>query len=129
MFHPSNARIILRTFAGTAALAFVIACNPFAGHVLAADPAADKDARPSTATMDKIIKGMWTSVKSGWEDRLVQDATQITCSQYRNDPPAAEANAIVERETATIVMPADAPRTNQWQGNDRLRWCAGWCGG
>lgn len=119
MFHPSNAKMILRTFAVAAAFALAFGFNPFDHRVLA-DSAADKDARPSAQSMEGVIKGMWTSVKSGWEDRLVQDATQITCSQYRNDPPASDADAIVKRETATIVMPAGGNVLGDWKEGEKI---------
>ena len=37
-----------------------------------------------------------------------QDETQKACSQYRNAPPKAVADAIMAREKATIVYPPTA---------------------
>jgi len=119
MSHPLSVSIIARAFAGAVALTLATASHPFAGTVRA-DPAASKDAQPSAASMDKVIKGMWTNVKSGWESRLVQDATQATCSQFRNDPPAAEAKAIMQRETETIAMPADGNVVGDWKEGEKI---------
>lgn len=118
MSHRSNAKTVLRAFAGAAALAVTVTYGGLSAGLLA-DPLTEKDT-PSAATMEGVLKGMWTEVKSGWEDRLVQDATQKICSQYRNDTPAAEANAIVERETATIVMPADGNVLGDWKQGEKI---------
>lgn len=119
MSHPSNVKFMIRAFAGAAALAFALASAPFASQVLA-ESLATKDARPSLESMSKVVQGMWTDVKSDWADRLVQDATQVTCSNFRNEPPASEATSIVERETATIVMPADGNVLGDWKEGEKI---------
>ncbi len=53
------------------------------------------------AAVDKAIKASWTRAAPDWQARLVQDETQKVCSQYRNAPPKAVADAIVAREKAT----------------------------
>lgn len=119
MSHPLSVNIIMRAFAGAVALTCAMASNPLADKVLA-DPATPKDTQPSAASIDQVIKGMWTDIKSGWESRVVQDATQATCSQFRNDPPASEAKAIIERETSTIVMPADGNALGDWKEGEKI---------
>ena len=119
MSHPSNANSTLRTLTGATAFAFAVGCGFSASKVIA-DPAPNADLRPSSASIEKVLKGMWTKVESGWEDRLIQDATQITCSQYRNDPPSAEADAIVAREAATIVMPAGGNVVGDWKEGEKI---------
>ena len=55
----------------------------------------------SAASIDTAIKSSWASAAPDWQARLVQDETQKLCSQYRNAPPKAVADAILARENAT----------------------------
>lgn len=64
--------------------------------------------KPSQAAVEEYVRGMWPKVEPGWEARLPQDETQATCSRYRNNPPEADGAAIMKREAATIVFPADS---------------------
>ena len=59
------------------------------------------------ASVDAAIKSSWASAAPDWQARLVQDETQKACSQYRNAPPKAVADAILAREKAD--HPVSAP--------------------
>lgn len=92
-----------------------IACVIGAGAAWAQDiPEADP------AVVEKVIAATWTKVKEGWEDRIKQDETQAACSKYRNVPPADVANAILERETATVVFPADGNFIGDWKAGEKI---------
>ena len=67
------------------------------------------------ASVDAAIKSSWTAAAPEWQARLAQDETQKVCSQYRNAPPKAVAEAIVAREKATIVYPGDGKLMGDWK--------------
>lgn len=71
-------------------------------------------------TVDEAIKSSWSKAAPDWQARLVQDETQKACSQYRNAPPRAVADAIVKRETASIVYPADGKLMGDWKKGEKL---------
>ncbi len=72
------------------------------------------------ASSDAAIKASWTSAAPEWQARLVQDETQKACSQYRNAPPSDVAQAIVVRERASIVYPADGKLMGDWKKGRQL---------
>ncbi|HZT48698.1 MAG TPA: sulfur oxidation c-type cytochrome SoxX [Hyphomicrobiaceae bacterium] len=72
------------------------------------------------ASADAAIKASWTSAAPEWQARLVQDETQKACSQYRNAPPRDVAQAIVVRERASIVYPADGKLMGDWKKGRQL---------
>jgi L-cysteine S-thiosulfotransferase len=72
-------------------------------------------AGPEVTSMDAAIKSSWTTAAPEWQARLVQDETQKSCSQHRNAPPKAVADAILAREKANIVYPADGKLMGDWK--------------
>jgi len=76
--------------------------------------------RQGAAPIDAAIKSSWASAAPEWQARLAQDETQRVCSQYRNAPPKAVADAIVAREKATIQYPADGNLKGDWQKGETL---------
>jgi len=105
--------------------ALVVMASPFgvSGSLLLAQADAGPAAAPpppSHAEMDKVVHGMWPKVEPGWESRLVQDQTQAVCSRYRNNPPADEANAISEREAATVQRPTDGNVLGNWKEGEKI---------
>ena len=74
----------------------------------------------SAASLDTAIKSSWASAAPDWQARLVQDETQKTCSQHRNAPPKAVADAILAREKATIQYPADGKLMGDWKNGEKL---------
>jgi len=69
--------------------------------------------------VNKAIEKSWTTAAPEWQTRLDQDETQKACSQYRNSPPKDVAAAIVAREQAAIVYPADGKLIGDWQKGER----------
>jgi sulfur-oxidizing protein SoxX len=76
--------------------------------------------RESSASVDAAIQSSWTGATPEWRARLVQDETQKACSQYRNAPPKAVADAIIARERAAIVYPADGKLMGDWKKGQQL---------
>jgi sulfur-oxidizing protein SoxX len=70
--------------------------------------------------VERAIKASWTMATPEWQARLVQDATQKLCSQYRNAPPKEVADAIVAREKATIEYPPDGKLMGDWKKGAKL---------
>jgi L-cysteine S-thiosulfotransferase len=67
------------------------------------------------ASVDAAVKASWTTAAPEWRARLIQDDTQKACSRYRNVPPKAVADAILARERASIVYPADGNLMGNWR--------------
>jgi sulfur-oxidizing protein SoxX len=88
-----------------AAAALVVPSLAFAQQI----PAAPQ------ATVDRVVKESFTKLPEGWAARLAQDETMQVCSQTRNQPSAAQADAIVARETKTVVFPADGVLLGDWK--------------
>jgi L-cysteine S-thiosulfotransferase len=74
----------------------------------------------SAASIDDVIKASWSEAAPDWQARLAQDETQKVCSQHRNAPPKQIADAIIAREKASIVYPADGKLMGDWQKGERL---------
>lgn len=72
------------------------------------------------AKVETAIKNTWKKVPDGWQARVDQDETQRICSDYRNDVPTAEFNKIVEREKATVVLPADGNVMGDWKAGEKV---------
>jgi sulfur-oxidizing protein SoxX len=70
--------------------------------------------------VDRAIKASWTRAAPDWQARLVQDETQKQCSQYRNAPPKAVADAILTREKASIQYPPDGKLMGDWKKGEKL---------
>jgi sulfur-oxidizing protein SoxX len=68
----------------------------------------------------KALYASFASASPDWRVRLRQDATQQACSQWRGLPPKAVADAIMERERAAIVYPADGALMGDWRKGEKL---------
>jgi sulfur-oxidizing protein SoxX len=69
----------------------------------------------SVASVDDAIKSSWATATPDWQSRLAQDETQKACSQYRNAPPKAVADAILAREKTRIAYPDDGKLMGDWR--------------
>jgi sulfur-oxidizing protein SoxX len=74
----------------------------------------------SAAPVEGAIKSSWATAAPDWQARLVQDETQKACSQHRNAPPKAVAEAILAREKAGIVYPPDGKLMGDWKKGEKL---------
>ena len=82
---------------------------------LAQQPAAVDDRR-----IDAAVKASWPQAPADWQPRLVPDETMQSCSQYRNTPPRAVADAIQARERASIRYPADGKLMGDWKKGESI---------
>lgn len=86
--------------------------------LISAAAAQTKPADP--ALVQKIIADTFKSASAEWKKRIEQDETQKLCSQYHNQPPVAVADAIMKREAATVVYPADGSVLGNWKNGETL---------
>ena len=98
--------------ATTAAL-FLLACSA---------TSAWPQQRPAVdpARADAAIKSAFPTAPADWQSRLMPDETMRQCSAHRNSPPKAVAEAIQQRERATIVYPADGKLLGQWKKGEAI---------
>ena len=94
-----------RTFFFAAFAAFLSASGALAQTAPAVDP----------AKVEAIMKAMFAKVSPEWQARAVLDETQKICTEKRNQPGAAEADAIQKREMASVVPPADGKYLGDWK--------------
>ena len=88
------------------ACAFVVLSGPaIAQEIPKADP----------AVVEKYVQSLWSKVSPEWQARVKQDETQAICSQTNNTPSQAQFDAIMAREKATVVYPADGNVIGDWK--------------
>ena len=71
-------------------------------------------------TVNRYVKNTWNAPADGWQSRVDQDETQRICSQTRNTPDVAEANAILAREKAAIRYPVDSNVLGDWKAGEQV---------
>ncbi len=67
-----------------------------------------------------MIKPAFPTAPAEWQPRLMPDETMRQCSAYRNSPPKAVAEAIQQREKATIAYPADGQLLGDWKKGEAI---------
>ena len=72
------------------------------------------------ARADAVIKSAFPTVPADWQSRLVPDDTMRACSEHRNSPPKAVAEAIVQRARAGIAYSADGKLVGDWQKGEAI---------
>ena len=85
-----------------------------AGTAIAQDRAA-----VSPEVLEKAVTQSWPKLPPELQARLEQDETARDCTTYRNDPPPKIAEAIVAREKASIVYPADGKFMGDWKAGEK----------
>jgi sulfur-oxidizing protein SoxX len=70
--------------------------------------------------VDAAIKAAFPGAPEQFIPRLSQDQTMRECSETRNTPPKAVADAIQKREKAAIEYPADGKFLGDWKAGERL---------
>jgi sulfur-oxidizing protein SoxX len=70
--------------------------------------------------VDAVVRSSFPTAAADWQGRLTPDETMRQCSAHHNNPPAAVARAIQERERATIVYPADGGLIGDWRKGEAL---------
>jgi sulfur-oxidizing protein SoxX len=72
------------------------------------------------ALVEKYIASSWKEAAPEWRARLEQDETQKACTEHANAPPSDVADAILKREQATMVYPADGNLIGDWKNGEKL---------
>ena len=70
--------------------------------------------------VEQVMKDSWKSAPPEWQERLAQDQTMKECTESRNHPSNAAADAIMKRERAKIVYPADGKLLGDWKKGEKL---------
>jgi sulfur-oxidizing protein SoxX len=76
--------------------------------------AQDKNA-VAPEVLDRAVAQSWPKLTPELQARIAQDETARECTIYRNAPPPKVADAIVAREKASIVYPADGTFMGDWK--------------
>lgn len=85
-----------------------------------AGPASAQSATIDAARVQAAVTQSWTQAPPDWQARLAQDETMIACSEYRNSPPPAVADAILAREKTSIKYPGDGKLMGDWKKGQKL---------
>ena len=72
------------------------------------------------ARVDAVIKSAFPTAPADWQSRLVPDETMRQCSAHRNQPPKPVAEAIQQREKATIAYPPDNKLVGDWKSGEKI---------
>jgi L-cysteine S-thiosulfotransferase len=72
------------------------------------------------ARVDAAIKSAFPTAPADWQSRLAPDETMRQCSAHRNAPPKAVADAIRQREQATIEYPPDNKLVGDWKKGEAI---------
>src|SRR5437764_14769882 len=69
---------------------------------------------------DAAVKAAFPTAPADWASRLTGDETMQQCSASRNNPARDVANAIQQRELATIVYPSGNKLMGDWKKGEAL---------
>lgn len=81
---------------------------------------AQSPGKADPALVNRYVESMWAKVSEEWKARVKQDETQALCSEVRNNPSQAQFDAIVAREKAALVFPADGKVLGDWKAGERV---------
>ena len=87
---------------------------PLAALLLAAGSATAQD-RPPQAAIDTYIKSTFGKASAEWQARIKPDESLAVCNTTRNNPSSAESEAMLKRESARVVYPADGKFLGDWK--------------
>jgi L-cysteine S-thiosulfotransferase len=88
--------------------------------LLSASAPALAQATVDAARADAAVRAAFPTAPADWQSRLTSDETMQQCSAHRNNPPKPVADAIREREKATIVYPPDGKFLGDWKKGEEL---------
>jgi L-cysteine S-thiosulfotransferase len=88
--------------------------------LLSATAPAPAQTTVDAAQADAAVRAAFPAAPADWQSRLIPDETMQQCSAHRNNPPKPVADAIRERENATIVYPADGKFLGDWKKGEEL---------
>jgi sulfur-oxidizing protein SoxX len=88
------------------------------GATLLSGPASAQSVSPDTVAA--AVAAAWRNLSPEMQARIDQDQTMVDCSVTRNNPAPAMATAIMAREKASIVLPADGNFMGDWKKGEAL---------
>jgi len=88
--------------------------------LLSAPALGQQNAPIDTARLDAVVQSAFPAAAEEWRLRLTPDETMRQCSAHRNNPPAAIAEQIRQREKATIAYPADGKLIGDWKKGEAI---------
>ena len=77
--------------------------------------AATAQERPAQAVIDAYIKSTFGKASAEWQARIKPDDSLAVCNTTRNNPSSAESEAMLKRESARVVYPADGKFLGDWK--------------
>lgn len=87
---------------------------PLAALLLAAG-AATAEERPAQAVIDAYLKSTFGKASAEWQARIKPDDSLAVCNTTRNNPSSAQSDAMLKRESARVVYPADGKFLGDWK--------------
>jgi sulfur-oxidizing protein SoxX len=81
--------------------------------------AAQDKAAVAPEVLEKAVAQSWPNLTPELHARIEQDETARDCTTYRNDPPPKVADAIMAREKASIMYPADGKFMGDWKAGEK----------
>lgn len=87
---------------------------PLAAVLFAAGSAGAQE-RPSQAVIDAYLKSTFGKASAEWQARIKPDETLAVCNATRNNPSSAQSEALLKREAARVVYPADGKFLGDWK--------------
>ena len=87
---------------------------------LATTAVAQQKPKTDPAVLEKYFQSMFGKVSDEWKARVTQDQTLKDCDANDNAPPPALFDAIVAREKATVVFPADGNVMGDWKRGEQV---------
>jgi sulfur-oxidizing protein SoxX len=89
--------------------------------IAAISPANAQTKKPiDPAIVDAYIKATFSKAPAEWQARIQPDDTLKTCNAYHNEVPSKEADAIIAREAARVVYPADGKYLGNWKEGAKI---------
>ncbi len=88
-----------------------------------AAPKAKQESAPKQAdpaVVDAYLKDTFGKAPPEWQARIVPDDTLKACNKYHNHVPSKEADAIIKREMAKVVYPADGQLLGDWKEGKKI---------
>ena len=77
-------------------------------------------AQDASNLADAYLAATFAKASPEWQARIKPDATIETCNLFRNNPPAAEGEAILKREAAGVELPGDGVFAGDWKAGVKI---------
>lgn len=87
---------------------------PLAALLVVAGSASAQE-RPAQAVIDAYLKSTFGKASAEWQARIKPDDSLAVCNTTRNNPSSAESEAMLKRESARVVYPADGKFLGDWK--------------